>query len=36
MGEKLKDVQKHLETNNFEYVGKGADYNGFDYLYKQN
>jgi len=36
MGDNLKDVKKHLENNNFEYIGKGVDYNGFDYLYKKN
>ena len=36
MGDKLEDVKKHLENNNFEYIGKGVDYNGYDYLYKQN
>ena len=35
MGDKLEDVKKHLENSNFEYIGKGVDYNGFDYLYKQ-
>lgn len=35
MGEKLENVKKHLKNNNFEYIGKGADYNGFYYLYKQ-
>jgi len=35
MGDKLENVKKHLENNNFEYIGKGVDYNGFDYLYKQ-
>ena len=36
MGDNLEDVKKHLENNNFEYIGKGVDYNGFDYLYKKN
>jgi FkbM family methyltransferase len=35
MGDKLQHVKTHLENNNFEYIGKGADYNGYDYLYEQ-
>jgi FkbM family methyltransferase len=35
MGDKLVYVKKHLECNNYNYVGLGADYNGFDYLYKK-
>ena len=35
MGDNLEDVKKHLENSNFEYIGKGVDHNGFDYLYKQ-
>jgi len=27
-------VKEHLINNNFEYIGKGVDHNGFDYLYK--
>jgi FkbM family methyltransferase len=36
MGDKFQDVKTHLENNNFEYIGKGVDYNEFDYLYKKN
>jgi FkbM family methyltransferase len=28
------NVKHYLETNNFEYIGKGVDHNNFDYLYK--
>jgi hypothetical protein len=35
MGDKLEDVKNHLISNNFNYIGKGADYNDFDYLYKR-
>jgi len=35
MGDKLEDVKNYLICNNFIYMGKGADYNGFDYLYKR-
>lgn len=35
MGDKLEDVKNHLIGNNFIYIGKGADHNGFDYLYKK-
>lgn len=35
MGDKLEDVKKYLHSNNFIYIGKGADYNDFDYLYKR-
>lgn len=33
LGEKREAVLKHLNDNNFEYLGLGVDHNGFDYLF---
>ena len=33
LGEKRNDVLYHLDTNNYEFLGNGVDYNGYDYLY---
>jgi FkbM family methyltransferase len=33
LGNNEKNVLKHLTNNNFYFLGKGLDYNGFDYLY---
>lgn len=35
MGTDLEIVEHYLNKNNFEYVGVGADHNGFDHLYKK-
>jgi FkbM family methyltransferase len=34
LGDNRDNVLSHLTNNNFEYLGLGVDYNGFDYLYK--
>lgn len=36
LGKKKQDVLKHLENNNFKFLGEGLDVNGFDYLYIKN
>jgi hypothetical protein len=33
LGEKRGSVEKHLQDNNYKYLGLGVDYQGFDYLY---
>ena len=33
LGDNEKNVLMHLTNNNFYFLGKGLDYNGFDYLY---
>ncbi len=33
LGEDREKVLDHLKNNNFEYLGLGVDYNGYDYLY---
>jgi FkbM family methyltransferase len=33
LGQHKDDVLNHLKNNNYEYLGLGVDYNGFDYLY---
>jgi len=33
LGANEKNVLMHLTNNNFYFLGKGLDYNGFDYLY---
>ena len=35
MGDKLEIVKKYLTDNCFQFVGKGVDSGGFDYMYKQ-
>lgn len=34
LGDQENNVKEYLINNNFEYIGKGVDHNGFDYLYK--
>jgi len=33
LGSNRNNVLEHLKSNNYEYLGLGIDYNGFDYLY---
>lgn len=33
LGEHKENVLNHLKNNNYEFLGLGVDYNGFDYLY---
>jgi FkbM family methyltransferase len=33
LGNEEKIVKEYLNNNKFKYIGKGVDYNGFDYLY---
>jgi FkbM family methyltransferase len=35
MGDKLDKVNKYLNENNLEFIGKGIDHNDFDHLYKK-
>jgi FkbM family methyltransferase len=36
LGQNEKNVLNHLENNNYSFLGKGIDYNGFDYLFINN
>jgi beta-1,4-mannosyl-glycoprotein beta-1,4-N-acetylglucosaminyltransferase len=33
LGDNEQNVLSHLKDNGFKYIGKGVDYNGYDYLY---
>jgi len=33
LGEQKENVLTHLKNNNYEFLGSGMDYNGYDYLY---
>lgn len=33
LGENTENVLKHLNNNNYEFLGLGVDHNGYDYLY---
>jgi FkbM family methyltransferase len=35
LGNKEIIVKEYLNNNNFKYIGKGVDHNGFDYLYEK-
>lgn len=35
LGNNKQKVIAHMNSNNFEYVGNGCDYNGYDWLYKK-
>ena len=36
MGEYRENVLNYLKSYNYEFLGLGVDYNGFDYLYINN
>lgn len=36
LGTNMENVLKHLQNNNYTFLGSGVDHNGFDYLYINN